>query len=247
MKIKKLILALTLLPTLLLSLPANAAFCANCAQEVTQIMNKIQLAASYSKQAASYSTQLQQYQAQLTNMRLNPGSVLPKDITALIKGLGEIMNAGQSMGMSMSEIEGNYATAYKNPTSASYSENFKTNSTATRDTLLAAMKAAGMHMDSYPSSTAALQALYAKSQSSQGTGAALQTLSEINATQVIETQKLQSLIAESTIASSSYMASQTAKQSDRQAQQESLARSHSIEVPKIGKAKIIDWSSVAPK
>ena len=75
----------------------------------------------------------------------------------------------------------------------------------------------------------------------------MQTLSEINATQVIETQKLQSLIAESTIASSSYMASQTAKQIDKQAQQEALARSHSIEVPKIGKAKITDWSSVTPK
>jgi P-type conjugative transfer protein TrbJ len=231
MKTKKLIITLALLPILTMALPASAVFCANCAQETTQILNKIQLAASYSKQAASYSTQLQQYQAQLTNMKLNPGSVLPKDIAALIKGLGEIMNSGQSMGMSMAEIEGNYATAYKNPTAAGYSENFKSNSVATRDTLQAAMKAAGMHLDSFPSSTSALQALYAKSQSSMGTVAALQTLSEINATQVIETQKLQSLIAESTIASSSYMASQNAKQQNVQDANEWVTKTKTMSPP----------------
>ena len=62
----KLIIALAFVPALTVSFPASAVFCANCAQETTQIMNNIKLAASYAQQVQQYQTQLQQYHAQLT-------------------------------------------------------------------------------------------------------------------------------------------------------------------------------------
>ena len=212
MKLKKLIIALAFFPALTLSLPANAVYCANCATEPTQIMNNIKLAASYAKQVQEYSTQLQQYQTQLTNMRLNPVSILPDGLDKLINGIGKIMSAGNSIGNSMAEVDATFSKTYKDKLAGTYAENFRTWTESSQDTLRAAMRAAGIHRDAYSSDSAALSALFAKSQTSQGTGAALQTLSEINVSQIQHTQKLESLISSQTLAQSTYLAEQNAKQ-----------------------------------
>lgn len=210
--IKKIIIALAFLPAITFSIQSHAVFCGNCATELTQIMNNIKLAASYAQQVQQYQTQLQQYQTQLTNMRLNPASVLPNDLNKLISGVGEIMSAGNSIGNSMAEVDANFSKIYKDKLTGTYAENFRTWTESSQDTLGAAMRAAGMHRDSYSSDSAALSALFAKSQTSQGTGAALQTLSEINVSQIQQTQKLSNLISSQTLAQSTYMAEQNAKQ-----------------------------------
>ncbi|MES2579407.1 MAG: P-type conjugative transfer protein TrbJ [Pseudomonadota bacterium] len=210
--IKKLIIALAILPAVIFSIHANAVFCGNCATEWTQIMNNIKLAASYAQQVQQYQTQLQQYQTQLTNMRLNPASVMPDKLDKLINGIGKIMSAGNSIGDSMAEVDANFSKTYKDKLTGTYAENFRTWTESSQDTLGAAMRAAGMHRDAYASDSAALSALFAKSQTSQGTGAALQTLSEINVSQIQHTQKLENLISSQTLAQSTYMAEQNAKQ-----------------------------------
>ena len=212
MKLKKLILALAFLPVLTLSFPANAVYCSNCATEPTQIMNNIKLAASYAQQVQQYQTQLQQYQTQLTNMRLNPASVAPSGLDKLISGIGKIMSAGGSIGNSMAEVDATFSKTYKDKLAGTYAENFRAWTESSQDTLGAAMRAAGMHRDAYSSDSAALSALFAKSQTSQGTVAALQTLSEINVSQIQHTQKLESLISSQTLAQSTYLAEQNAKQ-----------------------------------
>ena len=211
-KIKVLAITLAFMPMFTFSIKANAVFCGNCATEVTQVMNNIKLAASYAQQVQQYQTQLQQYQTQLTNMRLNPASVLPDRLDKLISGIGKVMSAGNSIGDSMAEVDANFSKTYKDKLTGNYAENFRTWTESSQDTLGAAMRAAGMHRDSYASDSAALSALFAKSQTSQGTGAALQTLSEINVSQIQHTQKLESLISSQALAQSSFMAEQNAKQ-----------------------------------
>lgn len=182
------------------------------ATEVTQIMNNVELANQYAQQVQQYATQLQQYQAQLQDLKLNPTSIMGFDVQKLVNGIGGVMSAGQSVGGTMAQIDGNFAKKFKSPLAGSFSENFKTWTTSSQDTLGAAMKAAGLHRDAFANDTAALAALYNKTQTSQGTVAAVQTLSEVNVMQVQQMQKLQDLIATQNVASSAYMAAQNSKE-----------------------------------
>jgi P-type conjugative transfer protein TrbJ len=181
------------------------------ASEWTQVMNNVQLINQYAQQVKQYSTQMQQYQYQLQNMQLNPASVMNTNIPQLINGIGAVMQAGQSIGGTMSTIDANFSQKFNNPMAGTYSQNFKTWTVTSQDTLGAAMRAAGLHRDSFASDTAALQALYNKTQSSQGTVAAVQTLSEVSVSQTQQLQKLQDLVATQNLASSTYMAGQNAK------------------------------------
>ena len=181
------------------------------ASEVTQIMNNVELANQTAQQVQQYTTQLQQFQAQLQDMKLNPLSIMGSDVQKLVNGIGGVMSAGQSVGGTMAQIDGNFSKKFKSPLAGTFSENFKTWTTSSQDTLGAAMRAAGLHRDAFATDTAALAALYNKTQSSQGTVAAVQTLSEVNVMQVQQMQKLQDLIATQNVASSAYMAAQNSK------------------------------------
>ena len=213
MKKRLLILVLSsALLTLSNSAFARTVYCTNCGTQTTQLANKIQLAQQYAKTVQQYTKQLQQYQAQLRDLQLNPTSVMSSDVQKIVKGVGDVMSSGQSIGGTLKDIEGNFSKTFKDPLSGTFSENFKTWTTSSQDTLGAAMKAAGLHRDAYATDTAALAGLYNKTQSSQGTVAAVQTLSEINVMQVQQMQKLQDLIATQNVASSAFMAAQNSKE-----------------------------------
>lgn len=195
---------------------ADTVYCVNCGTEWTQLVNYAELAAQSAKQVQQYSLQLQQYQAQLQNMQLNPAGVLSPEVASLINSVGSIMQSGKSIGGTMAQIDASISTKFSLPLAGKYSENFKTWTETSQDTLSAAMRAAGLHRDAYASDSAALMALYNKSQSSQGNVAALQTLSEITVMQVQQTQKLQDLLAAQNLASSTWMAAQEAKAQEKQ-------------------------------
>jgi P-type conjugative transfer protein TrbJ len=219
--------------------PAYAAFCGNCATERTQIINRIQLASSYSKQAAAYATQLQQYQAQLQNMMLNPSSIMPDDLNKLTKGIGEIMASGNSIGNSYADVNTNFSKMYNSPLADHFADRFKSWTSNSQDTLGSAMRAAGLQRDSYNSDTAALNALWNKSQSSKGTVSAIQTLSEIAVEQIQHTRKLEELLSSQNLASSTYMASQNAKEDDNMKQQQNIIKPFHKELVPVEKAQPI--------
>lgn len=183
--------------------------------EITQIMNNIQLVSQYEKQVQQFITQGQQYEAQLRNLEKNPMSIRSTDTDALIQNISRQMSASQAMGGSLSQIDRNFASKYNNTTAASYSDNFATWTNTSRDTLQGAMTSAGLRRDQYGSDTAALSALYDESQQSGGNLAAIQTLSKINIKQVEQMQGLSELMATQNIASSTFMASQNAKEAAR--------------------------------
>jgi len=218
-----------------------AATCGHCATESTQIMNKIQLVASYAKQAAAHATQLQQYQAQLQNMMLNPSAIMPDDLNKLTRGIGEIMSAGNSIGNTYAEVDSNFSKTYNSPLAGDFADRFKSWTTNSQDTLGSAMRAAGLQRDSYTSDTAALNALWNKSQSSQGTVAAIQTLSEINVEQIQHTRKLEQLLSSQNLATSTFMASQNAKAQDKTDQEIAIAKPPPKQKQEVKNAKIINF------
>lgn len=183
--------------------------------EITQWANNIQLVNAYMQQLTSYSTQLQQYQAQLQNLARNPSSQMGT-INQIINGVGGVMSAGNSIGGTMASIDGKFAQTFQSPLAGSYSERFKQLTAMSTDTLGGSMRAAGLHRDAYATDTAALQALFDKSQTSDGTVAATQQLSALTTMQIQQTQKMADLTATQNVASSAWMAAQNTKAQDMQ-------------------------------
>lgn len=203
----------TLIFLLILSItePAIAGGTVAGATEYTQILNNIQLVFQYAQQIEQFTTQLQQYQKQLLNMKLNPASIMGPEVTQVINGVGGIMQAGESIGGTMAQIDANFSRKFKEQLAGNFAQNFRDWTNTSRDSLGAAMRSAGLHRDAYQTNVAALSALYNKAQTSQGTVSAIQTLSEISVSQAQQLQKLQDLLATQNAASSAYMAAQNAK------------------------------------
>lgn len=181
------------------------------ATEFTQIANNIQLVVQYAKQVQQYSTQLQQYQAQMQDLQRNPYSSLNNNVGTIINGVGQIMQAQNSIGGTMAQIDGNFAKTFKSDQAGDFATKFKSWTDTSNGTLNATMKAAGLHRDAYQTDAQALQALFNRSQSSDGTVAAVQQLSAITSMQVQQSQKLGDLLASQNIASSTWMAAQTTR------------------------------------
>jgi P-type conjugative transfer protein TrbJ len=179
--------------------------------EVTQILNNIQLVQQYQQQVQQFAMQGLQLDAQLKNLIKNPGSNLSGDAANLIRKIGGVMSAEQSMGGSLAQIDKKFAATFNSPTAASYSQKYSQWTTVSKGTLQSAMQSAGLRRDQYATDTDALQALYNESQSTDGDLSALQTLSKINIQQVQQTQALGDLMATQNIAANTFMATQASK------------------------------------
>lgn len=212
--------------------------------EVTQLRNEVQLGLQYAKQVQQYTIQTLQLQAELKNLINNPTSILGADVGGVINGVGQIMSAGNAIGGNMARIDSNFANTFKNTQARTMSQNFTQWHNTSTDTLGAAMKAAGLHRDSYQSDTDALTALYNQSQATQGNLQAMQTLAQINAMQVQQMQKLGDLMATQNIAANTYMAEQTARDEASQKAHKLLATAYTKPAPPIENAAPIKWTEI---
>jgi len=179
--------------------------------EYTQILNNVQLANSYSQMLTNYTTQLQQYQAQLKNLERGSAGQIGAEVPGIMKGIGTIMSATNSIGGTMASIDSNFASTFKSPLAQNFADRFKSLTTTSTATLGASASAAGLQRDTMEAETAALNKAFNEVQATDGTVAAVQKLGAINAQQVQQTQALRELIATQNVASSTWMASQDAK------------------------------------
>lgn len=180
--------------------------------EYTQILNNVQLANSYSQMLTNYTTQLQQYQAQLKNLERGSAGQIGAEVPGIMRGIGTIMAGTNSIGGTMAAIDSNFANTFKSPLAQSYADRFKSLTTTSTATLGASASASGLQRDTMEAETRALERAFAEVQETDGTVAAVQKLGAINAQQVQQTQAMRELIATQNIASSTWMASQDAKQ-----------------------------------
>lgn len=179
--------------------------------EVTQIANNVQLMQQYAQQVDGYVRQGLQYQTQLKNLIQNPASLLGKDIGGIINGVGKLYSAGNAIGGNVAQIDRNFANTFRSPTAKTLADSFTNWHSTNTDTLEAAMKAAGLTMDSQQSATEQVETLFNKSQAAEGNLQALQVMNEFNAMNVQQLQKLGSLIASQNLAASTYMAAMNAR------------------------------------
>ena len=179
--------------------------------EYTQILNNVQLANSYSQMLTNYTTPLQQYQAQLKNLERGSAGQIGAEVPGIMKGIGTIMSATNSIGGTMASIDSNFASTFKSPLAQNFADRFKSLTTTSTATLGASASAAGLQRDTMEAETAALNKAFNEVQATDGTVAAVQKLGAINAQQVQQTQALRELIAAQNVASSTWMASQDAK------------------------------------
>lgn len=180
--------------------------------EITQIKNNVQLAMAYSQQLEQYSTQLQQYQSQLKNLERGSVGQIGAEVPGIMKGMGAIMASTNSIGGTMAAIDGNFASTFKSPLAQNFADRFKSLTTTSTATLGASASSAGLQRDTMEAETRALEKAFGEVQATDGTVAAVQKLGAINAQQVQQTQAMRELIATQNIASSTWMASQDAKQ-----------------------------------
>ena len=195
----------------------------------TDIANLVQQGLQYTQQIQQYTRQGLQLESELKNLMQNPASLLGSDVGRLINGVGGIMSGANSIGGNLAQLDRNFASTFKSPTTATLAANFTRWHSTSTGTLEGALKAAGMHRDQFATDTDALTALYNESQASGGNLQAIQSLAKINSMQVQQTQKLGDLVAAQNIAASTYMAAQTAK--DQAKQEASTIRFKATELP----------------
>lgn len=210
---------------------------------VTDIASQVSQGRAFAQQILQYTTQGLQLQAELKNLINNPTSLLGAEVGGVINDVGRIMSAGNAIGGNMARIDANFANTFKNPQMGSMSQQFTQWHKTSTDTLGAAMRAAGLHRDSYQSDQDALTALYNQSQATQGNLQAMQTLAQINAMQVQQMQKLGDLMATQNIATNTYMAEQTAREEAKNQQNILMGTPYIPAYQNHGTEAIIDWKS----
>ena len=165
----------------------------------------------YEQQVMGYVRQGLQLQNEIRNLAQNPMSALGSETGSLINSMGQIMSGGKAIGSGMAQIDRNFSQTYKNPMAGKLSDKFTSWHSTNTDTLQGMVKSAGVYMDGSATDTQKIQRLYDESLSTDGQVQAIGKLSQINAMQVEQMQKLGTLLSVQTLAMGNDMAMKTAK------------------------------------
>lgn len=182
------------------------------ATEFTQILNNVQLLESYARQGMQYIEEANTAAAMAKNLLANPLGVALPDVMRLANNTAKLMSFGQDIASSISRVDQNFASTFKNPTAQSFATKFSLWTNSSQDALKTAMLNAGLQREQFADDTSALQSLTDNLASSQGNLAALQALGSLNARQVQESMKLRDLISQQQVAQNTYLAAQAAKE-----------------------------------
>ncbi len=181
------------------------------ATEYTQVMNNVELAASYAQQTMQYQNELMQYQTMLQNLASNPMGVMAPDLTALAINEAKLMAKGQSISQTMADVDQKFASNFNNPVAQSFADRFKSLNASSTDALKTAMLHAGLQRENFKSDQDAVVKLTQATAASNGSVGAIQAVGAINAHQLSESIKLRDLISEQNIATNTALAAQSAK------------------------------------
>ena len=192
-----------------------AAALAGGASEVTQMRNELELISKYERQVEEYVKEGSQLQTQLTNLIKNPEALLGAEVGGLINKIGEIMSKVNSIGITIAQIDKNFAGTFKNSMVMALANGFTKWHATSIDTLEAAIKSAGLQNEKFEDETAKIQALFNSSQAAEGNLSALQSLSAINSHMLKQMQSLGQLISVQNLAASTYMAEKTSQEKIR--------------------------------
>lgn len=225
MKIKSLV-ALSIAANIFMQTPAYASGAMAGATESTQMLNNVQLVASYAEHIQQTTTQIQQYQTMLKNlMQMTPSQLLDQSAQKLFKDqnmikafkdLRRIVVAGQSTSYTLANIDQqfkgmhpgykakiNFQTAYRD-----WSDN-------TLDAVKNALTLVTAHADDFDNEQSMVDELMSKSQSAQGQLQALQAGNAVGVQMVGQLQKLRQLQMAQVQAQNAFIAGQQSENDSR--------------------------------
>lgn len=182
------------------------------AMESTQMLNNVLLADGYSQQIMQYQNQLLQYDTMLKNLAAHPLGNISPTLGTIIAGQARVIAGSRDIGNTMAKVDSDFATQFKSPAAASYSDRFKGLTAHSDDALKASMLNAGLQRENFATDEAAISALVNKNHASDGNLGAIKTVGEINAAQLQESMKLRDLISQQVVAENTFMAAQAAKE-----------------------------------
>lgn len=159
---------------------------------------------------------LEQQKREIQNLAANPFGNISPTLNLLASNQGRVLSAAKDIGNTMGKVDKDFADKFKSPTATLFADKFKGWSDHSSDALKASMVNAGLQRENFRSDEAALGALVKKNQESQGNLAAIQTLGEINAAQIQESQKLRDLLSQQVLAQNVAMEAQALKQDNQQ-------------------------------
>ena len=148
--------------------PAHAGVPGVFATEYTQILNYVELAGQLEKQVVMVENQLNQL-ADMAKHGITITDQLFGTVTSDITTLRQIVNTGQALSYTMSNMDGTFRLRFPGySTSTNYGQSYQTWSQTSLDSTLGALKAAGVQNSQFDSDEALLQSLQSQSQSSVG-------------------------------------------------------------------------------
>lgn len=238
--------------SLMLAGPANATGLIAGATEPTQILNNIQLVASYAEQAQQTVTQFNQYQTMLKNlMQMTPSQLLDQSAQKLwadqnmaksFRDLRRITVAGESTAYTLANIDQQFKNL--NPGYNGFSKGFNFNaayanwSGNTLNAVNGALRVLSAHADDFDTESDLMSELSSKSQTAQGQLQALQAGNQVGIAMVGQMQKLRQLQMAQMQAQNAFISGQQSRSDANDAKlQEFIKNAKSFKVDAYGKNK----------
>jgi len=188
------LIAATLMSAIAVQTPeqANAgAF----ATEFTQVLNHGQLVMEYIRQGQQLANELDMYADQLRNVKTLPAQVFGS-IMGDLSSLAAIVQGGQALAYSLAGLDARFRSVFTGygTTPNAYYPNYKKWATASLDTTLGTLKAAGLQGQQLQNEQTVLNQLRAMAQSSDGRMQALQVMGQIAEQQTQQLMKLRQIM-----------------------------------------------------
>ena len=174
--------------------PAHAGVPGVFATEYTQLLNYAELVGQLEKQVSMVENQLTQI-SDMTKHGLTITDQLFGTVASDIANLRQIVNTGQALSYTMSNMDGAFKVRFPGYSSTTnYGQSYQQWSQTSLDSTLGALKAAGLQNSQFDSDAALLKTLQNQSTSSVGRMQALEVGNQIAENQSEQLMKLRQLM-----------------------------------------------------
>jgi P-type conjugative transfer protein TrbJ len=197
--------------------PAYAGVPGVLATEFTQILNYVELAGQLEQQVLMVENQL----SQLMDMAKHGVTITNQLFGAVgsdITNLRQIVNTGQALSYTMSNLDGTFRVRFPGYTSSTnYGQSYQSWSQTSLDSTLGALKAAGLQNSQFDSDAALLKTLQDQSQSAMGRMQAIEVGNQIAENQAEQLMKLRQLMMADMQSKASYQGALVQAEATKQA------------------------------
>jgi P-type conjugative transfer protein TrbJ len=197
--------------------PAYAGVPGVFATEYTQLLNYAELAGQLEKQVLMVENQLNQL-ADMAKHGITITDQLFGTVASDITNLNRIVQTGQSLSYTMSNLDGSFRLRFPGySSSTNYGQSYQTWSQTSLDSTLGALSAAGLQNSQFNSDAALLQTLQSQSQSAVGRMQAIEVGNQIAENQAEQLMKLRQLMMADMQSKASYQGALVQAEATKQA------------------------------